>query len=436
MKNALYLGFCINIPSNTSAQQLDSTQTPWSLHAQATYIVQHKNTFQVPYSGTHSLAPDAETQTSVTSTLFLARKLWKGGIAVFNPEIAAGSGLSSVYGLGSATNGETFRVGSVLPKLYVARMYIQQAWNLGSKSEWQAEDINSPAQKNSDKQLIITAGKISIADFFDQNSFSHDPRTQFINWALMSNGAYDYAANTRGYTPGVVLEYVGSKTEIRASYALLPIIANGNDMDWKSAALVSELTRRFGTENKPGAIRLLVFFNNANMGSYQSAIDAPLYDAPVDITQSRSYKHHKYGFALNAEKQFNETLGGFFRASWNDGHNETWAFTEIDKSLTAGLNQNGKSWRRPNDTFGVAGLISGLSPLHQKYLAAGGTDFMLGDGNLNYKPEQALESYYSFALKNPGITLTLDYQILKNPGYNSDRKGPVTVFSFRTHLSI
>jgi len=419
----------------------DSTSR-FSIHAQATYIVQHKNAFKAPYSGEHSLLTTAETQTSITSTLFMAMRLWKGSSIVLNPEIAGGSGLSQVYGLASATNGETFRIGSPSPKLYVARLYYRQLFPLSRKYTSQDEGFNQLKQQVPESYFAFTIGKVSIADFFDQNSYSHDPRTQFMNWALMSNGAWDYAANTRGYTPSFIMEYSSPKLDLRYAYSLEPIIANGSKMDWnvhKSGAQVLELTRRLTLQNKPATLRVLGFYNRANMGDYRQAISRTSSEGVAAITgleATRSYNNHKYGFAINTEKEISDDLGAFVRVAWNDARKETWAFTEIDRSVSGGFSLKGNKWKRAEDVFGIGGAIAGISKDHQAYLNAGGNGFMLGDGKLNYKPEKIGEMYYSANLKSENIFLTAGYQIILNPGYNSDRKAPVSVFSLRTHFSI
>ncbi|WP_264511577.1 carbohydrate porin [Flavobacterium sp. N1719] len=420
------------------AQTKDTTAvSPFSFHGQTTVINQTKSGFKVPYSGPNSVSPDHESATSMTATFYAGVRLWKGASFYVNPEIAGGSGISSVLGIGSATNGETFRVGSTAPKLYLARLYFKQHFNLNQDFTQELDDVNQVVEKTASHRIDITVGKLSMADFFDQNSYSHDPRTQFMNWALMDAGAWDYAANTRGYTPGVVAEYFTPKNEWRYGYALLPQIANGNAMNWnvsKQFAQTLEYTHYFKMLNRPGAVRLLGFYNTARMGNYRESI--ALHPMAPDITAVRRYGNTKYGFAINAEQQLSTNLGAFTRMSWNDGKNETWAFTQIDNSITLGLHADGKAWHRNDDEAGVALVSSGLSKPHQSYLKSGGQDFMLGDGTLHYGREQVMECFYSADLSHHQIYLTADYQLLFNPGYNTDRKGPLNVFSVRLHYAI
>lgn len=413
------------------------TSNRFSFHAQATVVNQNKAGFTAPYTGDNSLLIDHESQTSITSTLYLGARLWKEASIFVNGEISGGSGLSQVLGLADATNGETFRVGSTEPKVYLARAYFTQLFKLSDATIFQEDGANQVQGRIPTNYFAFTIGKISLADYFDDNSYAHDPRTQFMNWGLMAHGSWDYAANTRGYTSGVVLEYVTPKNELRYNISLLPLMANGNDMNWnvsKQQAQNIEYTRNYKWMKRPGAIRILGFLNSASMGNYRESI--ALNPTSPDIIANRQYGRKKYGFGLNAEQKLNSYLGAFARASWNDGANETWAFTEIDRSFSIGLSAAGEKWKRSNDTIGLSYLTSGLSNPHKEYLQAGGYGFMLGDGKLNYAWEQVTELYYSAELTKKQLYLTGGYQMIVNPGYNADRKGPVHVFSIRVHLEI
>lgn len=421
-------------------QEADSLKNHWlTIHAQATIINQFKPSFSAPYSGDNSLITQKENKTSITSTLYLGARLWKGASVYFNPEIAGGSGLSSALGIGDATNGETFRVGSPAPQIYLARLFFTQQFALTSEKTYQESDQNQLGMFVPTKYLSITIGKVGVEDFFDDNTYSHDPRTQFMAWSLMDNGAWDYPANTRGYTPSAILEFISPKHEIRYALSLLPKNANGNTMDWnlqRSASHNLEYVHRHQFKQLKGAVRVLAFFNTTHMGNYRQSIQSSAIDSIPDITSNRMYGRSKVGFAINAEQDLSSDLGIFFRASWNDGNNETWAFTEIDRSISAGVVWEGRKWKRPNDQIGLAYVTSGLSKPHRDYLKAGGKGFILGDGNLNYAWEHLTELYYSAALVKDRIFLSGAYQLLVNPGYNRDRKGPVHIFSLRLHLKI
>lgn len=408
-----------------------------SVHFQATVVNQSKYGFNVLYSGNNSLSNKYENTTSITSTLFLGTRLWKNSSIFLNPEIAGGSGLSSALGIADATNGETFRVGDSAPKIYLARLFFRQLFPIGSEKTYYETDINQIGGYLPKKYFSLIVGKLGAADYFDDNKYSHDPRTQFMCWGLMDNGAWDYPANTRGYTPSITLEYVNPKNELRYSFALLPKNANGNDMDWntyESGSHNLEFTQHYSIKKKEGTIRLLSFFNYTHMGNYSHAVKSSL--GIPSIVDDRRYGRVKYGFGINIEQDLGKNIGMFLRAGWNDGKNETWAFTEIDHSLSVGLSASGKKWKRKNDNAGVAIVISGISKEHQTYLQHGGEGFILGDGNLNYKGESVTEVYYSTDLYKNQIFITGSYQLVLNPGYNADRKGPVNILSLRVHVII
>lgn len=409
----------------------------FSVHAQTTVINQFKPSFAAPYSGPNSLSTQKESQTSITSTLFLGARLWRGASAWLNPEIAGGSGLSQVLGLAAATNGETFRIGTLAPKLYVARIFFRQVIALSPTNTYEESDFNQLGGLQPERYLAFTVGKISAADYFDVNSYSHDPRTQFMSWALMSNGGWDYPANTRGYTPSAVAEYVSPRHELRYSFSLVPLVANGAAMNWdirNAGSYTLEYTHHHSLAGHPGAVRALGFFTTTNMGNYRESL-ALSPDKPV-IESTRRYGRTKYGGGINLEQELTSQLGGFVRASWNDGHNETWVFTEIDHSASAGLVMKGTQWKREHDQLGLAFVASGISAPHRAYLAAGGQGFMLGDGQLHYASEHLTEVYYQAELAPDHLFVSGAYQLITNPGYNHDRHGPVNVLSVRVHARI
>lgn len=419
-----------------SAQQQDSLKEQrFTVHGQSTYITQYKPSFSAKYSGSNSLKTNEETQLSTTFTLFLGAKLWKGASVYFNPEVAGGSGLSGSLGVGASTNGETYRIDNTAPSFELARLYFSQVIPLNGENEYRESDLNKFSGEKPTNYMSFTVGKICVSDFFDQNKYSHDPRTQFMSWALMNNGAWDFPANTRGYTPSIVLEWVTPKNELRYGFSLLPLVANGIDMNWnisRAGSHTLEYTHNYSLSGEKGAVRLVSFLNTCNMGNYRESV--LLNPKAPDIRTTRMNGRTKYGFGINAEQAICTDLGVFFRASWNDGNNETWVFTEIDRSVSLGLSLSGSRWNRTNDNVGLAHVISGLSNNHLNYLKSGGKGFELGDGYLNYSLENLTELYYSFELSK-NIFLSVAYQHIINPGYNKDR-GPVNVFSTRVHLQI
>lgn len=398
------------------SQETDSIRK-YSLRFQMTSIYQYHPNFQADYSGTNSMDPKEEGALSLTSTLFFDLPLWKGATATFNPEMSGGQGLSQARGLGGFPNGETFRIGDAKPVVYVARMLLEQKF-----------------QFKNNKSLQLVFGKFGLSDYFDNNAYSHDPRTQFLNWSLMTYGAWDYAANTRGYTDGLYANYQFDSWQIRASLSALPTYANGPNVEFNfkdSNAVNVEIEKQIVfSNNDTSNIKLLGFRNIAGMGNYNEANSS--FTTIPDIKSTRKDGRTKYGIGLNMDYTHGDSWGLFARISYNDGKNETWAFTEIDQSAQLGINLKGKMWNRKDDFAGVAIVANGLSDSHREYQRLGGNGFMIGDGTLNYGIEHIVEVFYSFLVPNTKITLSPDYQFAMNPAYNKDR-GPVQFLAIRFH---
>ncbi|MHB9119520.1 MAG: carbohydrate porin [Burkholderiales bacterium] len=425
-----FLGAVSGHPAFAS-EPSDAADESLSVHLQATVVNQSHGGFSARYSGQNSLADERESHYSVTSTLFLGARLWQGGELYWNPEVAFGRGLSGVLGVAGFPNGEIARVGSANPTFYTARFFVRQTFALGGESETVEPDQNQLGSRYPASRVVVTAGKLSALDIFDDNAYSHEPRSQFLNWSLMTNGAWDYPADARGYTEGVAAEYIRPGWAARLGVFAEPQEANGLPMNdnWSQAhGAALELEKGYSLAGRAGKVRLLAFSNRARMGSYRTTLDMPAY--ALDITRSRQYSS-KNGWGVNLEQSLSDAIGGFLRAGWNDGKTESWAFTEIDRTLSFGALANGKAWRRPNDSFGAAVALNGLSRDHRDYLAAGGYGFIVGDGALNYGNESILEAFYSLGLAK-GLGLSLDYQRAVHPGYNRDR-GPVDIWSSRLH---
>lgn len=406
----------------------------WNAYGQTTVITQWSGPFRSPYSGPHSFLSEHQWATSDTGTLFLGTHCWNGAELYFDPEIAGGRGLSDVYGVGSFPNGDITRVGRLEPTPYVARLYLAQTVGLGGEQENIESGPNQLACCKDISRLTFIVGKMAATDWFDNNAYSHDPRTQFMNWALMYNGAWDYPADVRGYSYGMVGELNQKSWALRYGIFSEPAVANGDVLDSAfhvAHAQVVELENRYKIHDRPGKLRWMFYWNRAHMGNYREALE--LMPVDPDITLTETYRSVKYGFGLNIEQQVTDNLGVFFRWGWNDGHTETWAFTEIDRTVSFGLVLKGEKWDRPQDQVGMGMAISGISSAHADYLAAGGLGFELGDGRLNYGAEIAWETYYRYqVLKNKSIWISPDLQLIGNPGYNQDR-GPVVVGTVRVH---
>jgi high affinity Mn2+ porin len=417
----------------------NDTIEKWSYHFQFTGIAQGHAAFHASYSGDNSLNQEQEKAFSVTSTLFLGRKLWKGASFYLNPEVAGGKGISSALGIAGFTNGECFRIGDPSPAIYLARAFLRQHLAIGNEMHNATAAANQlGGESTPESRVTITAGRFSIADVYDDNSYSHDPRTQFMNWALMSNGAWDYPANTRGYTYGIIMELVKPGWAVRFSETMLPKTANGSVMDEnirKARGETLELERDFTIADHKAVIRFLGFRNLSRAGNYKHAIDLyhSIADTSLDVNTLTTYNGQKYGVALNAELELNNNTGVFARASWNDGKTATWVFTEIDASASIGIQIKGSKWKRPTDVIGIAGVMNGISNDHRNFLNTGGYGFLIGDGKLpDYGAETIGEIYYSLQLTN-SFWVSADYQYVQNPAYNKDR-GPVHVYAIRGHV--
>jgi high affinity Mn2+ porin len=441
-KNSLVIIF--STLSFQFVQAQNSVDSGWSHHFQITIISQIHSGFKAAYSGMNSLADTVEpAATSVTTTLFLGRKLWKGAAFYLNPELSGGKGLSSAVGVAGALNGETYRIGDPQPSLSIARAYLQQSFPLGNTAyENEDDDVNQVAEKIPLSRVTISAGKFSITDFFDNNSYSHDPRTQFLNWSLMSNGAWDYPANTKGYTSGIVVELIKPTWAVRVSSVAVPKIANHPEMEYvfgKAQSETIELEKKIHIDGKSGIIRLLGSYTESRAPSYKEGItalkigDTALLNVISGNAQGTTYGGEKTGACINIEQEMTNNLGAFARAGWNDGKYATWAFTEIDQTAQLGLLLKGTKWKRKDDAVGLAIVVNGISSEHQAFLKAGGYGFIIGDGNLNYGNETILETYYN-AKAFQSFWLSFDYQFVNNPGYNKDR-GPVHVFAIRGHIA-
>jgi high affinity Mn2+ porin len=410
-----------------------SSESHVDVHFQLTTVTQAHPAFSASYSGKNSLSADSEHETTVTSTLFLGARLWKGAEFYLNPELSGGSGLSKALGIAGFPNGESFRVGDAQPRIYLARLMLRQTFAAGSEMEPVEEDANQLGGHRPVRRWTVTLGKFGVSDLFDDNEYSHDPRTQFLNWADWTSGAWDYSADTRGYTWGFAVEYNDLEWAARFGATVEPKVANGLEFDkdlLHAYSLMTELERRYDLRGQKGSAKLILFYNRAGMGNYREAIQQSGGEAP-DVTSTRQVGRSKWGFVVNLEQALSATAGAFLRGSWNDGRNEAWAYAEIERSITAGAVRKRPLTGRPDDEVGIAFIVNALSTDHRDYMAAGGFGFMIGDGRLNYGLEKIAEIYYKAAL-HKYVWLTADYQFVENPAYNRDR-GPVHVFTLRLH---
>lgn len=426
-------------PAPALAQGTEAAAAPpaersawWSAGFQTTYVLQRKAGFETPYDGPNSLVPEPETGYTLSATLFLGLRPWAGAELFVNPETIQSQDLSHLSGLGGLSNGENQKGGGPVPTLYRARVFLRQTIDLGGEASSVEPGPNQLGGPVAARRLVITAGNFSWGDVFDANAFSHDPRTQFLNWAFMSYGAADYAADVRGYTWGIAVEYHHDDWAFRAGRFAQPVESNGLPIDFDLLHHYGdtvEVEHAHSLLGQPGRVRLAGFHNLARMGGFREALLAAPGSVPsvADVRRNQS----KYGFGIGLEQSLLPDVGIFARYSWNDGRTETYAFAEIERSLSVGASAKGRPWGREGDTFGIAWALNGLSEAHQDYLAAGGVGFLIGDGRIAYRPERIVEAYYSFNAFR-GFWFTVDAQHVDNPAYNADR-GPVNILGCRLH---
>ena len=429
------IGLALSLSAQDPAP-LPGTPENWNLFYQATSIGQFHPGFQSPYSEAFSLQGHPEAEASITSTLFFGYLLAKNTQFYFDPEMAGGRGFSGTNGVANFPNGEMPRVSTATPKPYIARLYVTQDFAFGDARDAVESDENQLGGSRPATRYSITVGRFTVTDFFDNNRYTHDPRTQFMGWAIMYNGAWDYPADTRGYTWGWVHEFHTRRWSVRYGSAAEPKVANGLRFDRR---LLRDRSDNFEGEadykphGHPGAVRLLSYFNHTDSGTYAGALRlAEETHSTPDITLTHHPGTLKYGFGLSADQEIARDIGVFARLGWNDGKTQSFAFTAIDRLAEGGVSVTGARWRRPNDVVATALTVSGLSAVHAEYLARGGLDFLIGDGALRYGTERISETYYSSRLFR-GFFATVDLQHITNPAYNRDR-GPVWVGTLRLHM--
>ncbi len=417
-----------------------SSTTRWWVSGQINVVFQAHPDFHALYSGQNSLLARAEHATSRVLTLYTGYQLSKHTEALFDLESAGGRGISDALGMAGFTNVDVVRNPSLGSAPYIARLMVHQVFALSAKEEDAERTSTSLLTKLPERRFELRAGKMSLADYFDVNSVGSDSHLQFLNWTAVNNGAYDYAADTRGYTVAAMAEYHDHNWSARFAEALMPKVANGPNLDFNLLRARSEnIELEFRPElqkEKKAAIRMLSFINHANMGSYREAVQAFLTgtDPQPDITDHRKHGRVKYGFGLNAEQEITKTIRVFGRLGWNEGQNESFAYTEVDQAVEVGADWRLDRWRRSSDKIGIAFITNGISRRHQLYLALGGNGFLLGDGRLTYGREDIIETYYNAHLWR-GAFLSPELQWAAHPGYNKDR-GPVIVPGLRLHVEL
>jgi high affinity Mn2+ porin len=404
-----------------------------AVHGQATFVAQNVFAFPSAYEGPNSLRPN-QTKETVDATLYLGVRPWQGAEIWINPEIDQGFGLSNTLGVAGFPSAEAYKVGKKAPYLRLQRLFLRQTIDLGGETAGVEAAANQLAGPQSADRLVLTIGKFGVGDVFDTNKYAHDPRGDFLNWAIVDAGTFDYAADAWGYSTGAAGELYRGAWTLRFGLFNLSKVPNGEvlERDFSQYQLDLELEHRHTLAGHPGAIRVTMFRNRGQFGRFADALALAATTGAAPDTALVRRRTTRMGADLNIEQEVTDTLGLFARAGFANGDIEPYDFTDIDRTLAFGGALKGKSWGRDDDVIGFAGLVDGITRAHQRYLQAGGIGVLIGDGQLPHPGNELItEAYYDCQVVK-GINVTLDYQFVANPGYNRDR-GPANVVALRLH---
>jgi high affinity Mn2+ porin len=418
--------------SEESTSQL-MTEERFAIHGQLTYVEQETDGFSAPYSGPNSLSRSSGRET-VDATLFLGARLWPGAEVWITPEMDQGFGLDNTLGVAGFPSGEAYKVGKKEPYLRLPRAFIRQVIDTGSGREAVEGVADQLGGSRCPDRWVFTVGKFGVTDIFDTNQYAHDPRSDFLNWSAVDAGSFDYAADAWGFTVGAAAErYLGSWT-LRAGVFDLSNVPNSAHLDpgFHEFQIDAEVEKRYEAFGHAGRVLITGFDSRGRMGLLDQAVALAALTGttpnPADVRQYRS----RPGVSLDLEQTIAADLGVFARLGKATGNVEAYEFTDIDRTVALGMSIKGPRWHRPEDTIGIVAIDNGISAQRERYLNAGGLGILVGDGRLPHPgAEQIAETYYSLAVLSQ-LYVSLDYQWVKNPGYNTDR-GPVSIAAVRLH---
>ena len=405
----------------------------FAAHGQFTYVEQETSRFSAPYAGKNSLSPDRGAET-VDATLFLGARLWQGAEGWINGEIDQGFGLDDTVGAAGFPSGEAYKVGKSQPYLRMPRLFIRQTLNLDDSRQAIDAAANQLGGSRGDDRVVVTLGKFSVGDVFDTNQYAHDPRGDYLNWAAIDAGTFDYAADAWGYTAGAAIEWYQNSWTVRGGLFDLSDVPNSARLDpgFHEFQSILELEKRLEVAGHAGRLLLTIFDSRGRMGLLADAVAlANTTGEPVDIAAVRKYRD-RAGLSMNLQQQLTSDLGAFMRLGKAGGNVESYEFTDIDRTVSGGLSWQGTPWHRADDTLGLAAIDNGISATRERYLNAGGLGILVGDSRLPHPgPEQIIETYYSLAVLKVAH-VSVDYQWINHPAYNRDR-GPASVIALRLH---
>ena len=417
-----------------------------NFHGQATFVWQGYPAFRSPYQGAQSLTGGGQGRETFDTTLFVGIRPWQDAEIWLAPEIDQGHGIGDTHGVAGFTSGVAYKIGFDYPYARANRYFFRQTIDLGGDTQKVDDSALQFAMTETANRVVLTVGKFFQFDIFDTNEYAGNPRSDFLNWAVINAGTYDFGSDAWSTTYGAVAEWYQGIFALRGGIfdmAASPAEAGdsaqayGLDSTFHQFELLGEIEERHELWGQPGKLKITGFLIRGNMGSYRDALNlaaqsgGPFFGDPSDALAAVRHYQSTGGVSLNLEQQVNDWVGVFARAGWADSNVEQWNNTDIDRTVEAGVSLSGKQWSRPGDTIGIAGVINGLAPVHAAYFAAGGLGIVIGDGALNYGLEQIVEAYYSYAITS-STKISFDYQFIANPGYNVDR-GPVNVFAARFH---
>ena len=412
----------------------DSTPQTWAIHGQATFVLQAHPDLRSPYEGPNSLRGQGEAKETFDATLYAGFRPWSGAEIWVNPEIDQGFGLSNTLGVAGFPSGEAYKVGKAQPYAKLPRWFLRQTINLGGDSEKVDADLNQLGGRQRSNRLVVTVGKFSVVDVFDTNEQAHDPRSDFMNWTIIDAGTFDYAANAWGYTYGAAAELYAGPWAFRAGAFDLSDVPNSERLDprFSQYEFDGEIEHRHSILGQPGKLKVTLYLNHGRMGRFEDAIRlAEQTGGPADIAAVRQTRN-RAGISFNLEQQVSKSTAMFVKGGLTNGNIEPYEFTDVDRTLAVGATVKGTGWGRGDDTVGVAGVVNGITRVHQQFLHAGGLGILVGDGKLPHPGGEYLaEAYYDVALAKP-LHLSFDAQLVVHPGYNRDR-GPVPVGGLRLH---
>jgi high affinity Mn2+ porin len=420
-----------------SSEPAQADEEAWAVHGQTTVTEQYHPAFASAYRGANSLDPASRGDETWDVTLYAGFRPWAGGEIWVNPELDQGFGLSNTVGIAGFASAEAYKVGAAEPYLRVPRLFLRQSFSRGGAVAAVDPDLNQLGGSQTADRIVLWFGKFGVTDVFDTNRYAHDARNDFLNWAVIDGGAFDYAADAWGFTYGAAAEWYQAWWTWRGGIFDGSVTPNSKFLAFplgQQFQLVTEFEARYTLLGQSGAVRLTGFQTRAKLGTFPQLEAYYAANPGGDIVTAEVARHlrNKFGLVLNVEQPITADLGAFLRASMSDGRTEAYDFTDIDRSLSAGLSLAGARWGRAEDTVGFAGVVNNISKAHKDFLEMGDLGVLVGDGKLtNAGPEQIVETFYSFGVRK-GIEVTADYQFVNNPGYNRNR-GPVSILGARLH---